>query len=162
MWNLVPSDTKCRCRCTLRQCSLCASCRCLPDKHLFYFHIFTRNLNWNDCLDYESATVLISFLWPRIVQRYSKLSKMSSFVPHAPKIRIKNFSKWTKKHKAKWSSNVCEKRIQKDYVMQKESNTRGLRNAERARKNITKILISAIVSCSFSPSLICPSMSIQR
>ena len=32
--------------------------------------------------------------------------------------------------------------------MQKESNTRGLRNAERARKIITKILISAIVSCS--------------
>ena len=34
---------------------------------------------------------------------------MSSFVPHAPKIRIKNFSKWTKKYKAKLLSNVCEK-----------------------------------------------------
>ena len=53
----------------------------------------------------------------------------------------------------------------KDYVIPKqlENYAKGLRNAERARTFVfRKTLMNAIVSSSFSLSLICPSMSITR
>ena len=79
----------------------------------------------------DSSNILpltVNLYFTPIVQRYSKLSKRSSFVPHAPKIRIK-LTFLSERTNIRLS---CQVMYAKNVWLQVYA--KGLRNAERARK----------------------------